>query len=317
MNDLVLVESQVARDEFVDRVDVLRKVKQMSLLPDDLHITVQMAANFYEVSTDAIRKIISLHREELEADEIIVLKGQAYSEYFARDEISLAKFPGFNHPKARTATLLPRRAVLRIGMLLRDSVVAKQVRQYLLDKEQESKSTRMTTIASDEKSDTLHWLAENVKLILQVFANNAECLTAISNLYQYAGIPLLPVSAEDKGHQVTPKLALVNRESERWYSCEAIARHIGLLSITKKPHIQLVAALIRTFKPILGVDAKLVQLDDKGTEVTAYRYTLLIATKVTELLQSLNWPNSIKVSGKVYQVFYEKHPDNHQFVEIG
>ena len=315
MNELVLVESQIARDEFVNHVDVLQKVKQLSLLPDDIHVTAQMAARFYEVPVDSIRKVLGRHREEFRSDRLVVLQGKKFSTYFARDIMSCAKYPGFENPKTRSVTLLPRRAVLRLGMLLRDSDVAKQVRHYLLDREHENH----VTVDTIHKAETLHWLAENVKLLLQVLSDDPNCLTTISNLYHYAGIPIdaSPTERETLS-QLSPKLALVNTENERWYwySCEAIAKKLGLLSISKRPHVQLVAAIIRTFQPVLGVDAKVIRLDDKGTDVTAYRYSFAIMTKVSALLQKHNWPNSIKMGGKVYQVFYQDHPDTHQHVEI-
>lgn len=316
MNELVLVESQIARNEFVDRVDVLQKVKQLSLLPDDIHVTAQMAASFYEVPADSIRKVLSRHREEFTPDGLVVLQGKEFSAYFARDVMSCAKYPGFDNPKARSVTLLPRRAVLRLGMLLRDSDVARQVRHYLLDTEQK---TTYSDAEQHERAETLHWLVENTRLLLDMFEDRSERITVVQNLYQYAGIALPTsqlIEAPTITQEGTTKLALVNQDN-KWYSCETIANKLGLLSISKKPHVQLVSAIIRTLHPILGVDSKMVQLDDKGTDVTAYRYTPNIASKVRQILKEANWPNSIKVSGKVYQVFYRDHTDTHKHVVIG
>ena len=46
-------------------MDVLEKVKAMTLLPDDLHATVEMVADYYEVREKAIEVLIKDHRDEL------------------------------------------------------------------------------------------------------------------------------------------------------------------------------------------------------------------------------------------------------------
>lgn len=122
-NDL-LVESKNEREKHIHKLEVLERVGNLILLPDDLHVTVQMAAEYYEVHQDVIRQTIVRHKDELIADGLEVLKGERLS-----DMKSLCQIES----RARSLTIIPRRALLRMGMLLRDSPVAKQIRTYLLN----------------------------------------------------------------------------------------------------------------------------------------------------------------------------------------
>ncbi|MEV2909174.1 hypothetical protein ABNF65_11120 [Paenibacillus larvae] len=132
INSSALIESKTLRESVIDRTEVLDKVKKLSMLPDDLHISAEMAANYYEVHEDAIEKVIRSNREELEADGLRVLKGERLSAFKAESGIK---------SRAASFTIIPRRAVLRIGMLLRDSRVARSVRDHLLNVEAEHKAS--------------------------------------------------------------------------------------------------------------------------------------------------------------------------------
>jgi hypothetical protein len=127
--DVALTESRVLRSVHLARVEVLDRVKALTLLPDGVHVDVTMAARYFEVSPDAIESVIRRNREELEENGLIVLRGKAYKEFAA---VNLTVANG----KARHATLLTRRTLLNVGQLLTDSPIAKQVRTYLLNVEE-------------------------------------------------------------------------------------------------------------------------------------------------------------------------------------
>lgn len=126
MTDLTAPQSKLERDALAGQVDVLDKVKVLTLLSDDTHVTIDMAAAFYDVPVDNVEWHIRNNRDELESDGMILLSGERLSEFKAES--------GYRS-RAASLTLLPRRAVLRIGMLLRDSVVARKVRDHLLNVE--------------------------------------------------------------------------------------------------------------------------------------------------------------------------------------
>lgn len=126
--DLTLTSARTQRDALAGRVDVLDKVKVLHTLPDDMHVTTDMVAEFYEVSIELIRRVVTDHRDELDDDGYRVLTRSAFESEFG----SLSNLD----PRARQIALFPRRAVLRIGMLLRDSTIARRVRNYLLEAEE-------------------------------------------------------------------------------------------------------------------------------------------------------------------------------------
>ncbi|MDH6279481.1 phage antirepressor KilAC domain-containing protein [Prescottella agglutinans] len=128
MSDLTLPEAREQRDTLVAKTDVLDKVGVLRALPDDMHVTTEMAAEFYDVLRDTISAIVSRNRDEFESDGYrVVTRGSFEGTYNMSVPSSASRI-----------ALLPRRAVLRLGMLLRDSGVARQVRDYLLDAEEVS-----------------------------------------------------------------------------------------------------------------------------------------------------------------------------------
>ncbi|WP_344524262.1 restriction endonuclease [Streptomyces albiaxialis] len=112
--------------------EVLDRVKTLTLLPDDLHMTTRMVAAYFGVGIKAIRSLVVDHRQELEANGYRVLTGAELSSF--KELSSLDKHTG------RHLALFTRRTVLNVAMLLRDSVVARQVRTYLLDAESGQRS---------------------------------------------------------------------------------------------------------------------------------------------------------------------------------
>ncbi|WP_073950659.1 restriction endonuclease [Streptomyces kebangsaanensis] len=126
INESVLLESKSMRNSVLDRTDALDRVKALSLLPDGMHVTTAMVAAYFQVRVKAIRSLVIDHRAELEASGYRVLTGTELSAFKALSGIQ---------SRTPSLALFPRRAVLNVAMLLRDSEVARQVRVYLLDME--------------------------------------------------------------------------------------------------------------------------------------------------------------------------------------
>ena len=127
ITEIELVDDKSLRDLYVENDFVLDKVKALTMLPDDLHVTTEMVADYYEVPLDTVKSVIKNNRSELLKDGMKSLE---------KDELrSFKDLCGINS-KGRRMTIIPRRAVLRIGMLLRDSEVANTVRTYLLNVEE-------------------------------------------------------------------------------------------------------------------------------------------------------------------------------------
>lgn len=140
MSDLTLPTARAERDDLAERVDVLDKVGVLRTLPDDMHVTTDMIAEFYAVPVGTIRAVVLDNRAEMNDDGYRVVTRAAFEESYPKQLTS----------SASRIALFPRRAVLRVGMLLRDSEIAKDVRTYLLDVEQESVRAYAAELTEDE-----------------------------------------------------------------------------------------------------------------------------------------------------------------------
>jgi Holliday junction resolvase-like predicted endonuclease len=174
INEMALLESQTLRNGVLDRTDVLDRVKALSLLPDGMHVTTAMVAAYFNVTVEAIRALVQDHRAELEASGYRVLTGTELSDFKQLSGIQ---------SRTRSLALFPRRAVLNIAMLLRDSEVARQVRVHLLDMEylartQPVENSGPTDVASpDDRIDRriTHILGKTVVPLLNtLIASSSE-----------------------------------------------------------------------------------------------------------------------------------------------
>ena len=135
------------REELINRVEVLDKVKQLLLIPGMQFTTAQGVADFYEVDVTNIKtNVVKRHRAELESDGMIVLSRKEVLERYCQNdngvvkhkshiEIPLGNGSSINVGNGKNL-LFTRRAILRVGMLLRDSDIAMEVRTQLLNIEE-------------------------------------------------------------------------------------------------------------------------------------------------------------------------------------
>lgn len=139
MNENELLTNAKRREENMGRVEVLDKVGTLLSLPNTELYTTEMVANYYGVTTDVIKKTIQLHNDELTSNGLKSMTGKEIKEmYLGSDNISLANFKGYftvNGSKMNNNVnrIFAKRTVLNVGMLLRDSEIAKEIRSRLLD----------------------------------------------------------------------------------------------------------------------------------------------------------------------------------------
>lgn len=155
-----IIMDAAKRDELADRFEVLEKVKAL-LLVDALDMaTVKQVANFYEVSEDAIKKVSSRHMDELKQDGLTTAKVNDFRKGHlvpTNRKIRGAVEFYINGSETQTVSnakglrMFPRRAILRIGMLLRDSKVAAEVRTQLLNIEEKANAETKVADINDEQ----------------------------------------------------------------------------------------------------------------------------------------------------------------------
>lgn len=132
LDEQMLVESPTLRSQFVGRTDVLDKVGALAFLPDGVHATSEMVADYYEIPVKTITSVITRNRVELETNGLHVLKGDDLRELKVRFKTHLTS----KVLQSPQLTLWTRKAILNAGQLLTESEVAVQVRRYLLTVEQ-------------------------------------------------------------------------------------------------------------------------------------------------------------------------------------
>lgn len=141
--ELIYTESKTLRNETLDNVsyDFLDKLKVIPYLTNDMVVTAQQISNYYECSLDSVKTLIKRNRDEFESDGMVVLTGNSLDKF--REEV----LQGSNEPdkissKTRSLTLLTKRSMLRIGMLMTGNLMAKKIRNYLLNIEEQTEIDR-------------------------------------------------------------------------------------------------------------------------------------------------------------------------------
>lgn len=159
--ELLLTETKQKelREQYIDRVDVLEKVKSLIMLPDVELMTVAQVADFYEVDVDTVQRVYQRSKKEIDEDGVVSLTGK----FLIEQNVQLRNRNQMNGKcevefKDGTKLILPnrgikafsKRAVLRIGMLLRDSKVAKEVRTQFLNTFEEAPAEAKTVNINEE-----------------------------------------------------------------------------------------------------------------------------------------------------------------------
>ncbi len=132
LSDSILVESKTAREtqlaeiESEQATEILNKIKSLyfALWKGTSTTVTEQVAEFYEVPEQNLRQLLKTHRSEFASDGLKAIRGKALKD--ARDLWSLPS-------KTSQVTVWTPRSILRAGMLLRDSEVAKAVRTSLLN----------------------------------------------------------------------------------------------------------------------------------------------------------------------------------------
>ncbi len=166
VNTEEIIVTKEEREALIERVDVLKKVKDLLMLPGLEVATTQQVADFYEVGFTAITVIYQRHEDELALDGAYTLTGKELKDELVMCSLHTTKFTnkkghvlvespnGSAKIAYRSNKLFPKRAILRIGMLLRDSEIAKEVRSQLLNIEEKAQEVAPAIVTADIDHET-------------------------------------------------------------------------------------------------------------------------------------------------------------------
>lgn len=157
-NDDNIINDRGIRDRCAEHYEVLEKVKGLFLIPNTQWATLKQVARYYEVGDKAIDTIYLRHKEELESDGVVL---KSYKDFLNLQYEGLETAVGksiitFSNSEKlivpnRGLKVFPRRAILRIGMLLRDSEIAREVRTQLLNVESKTPDNIKTEDINEEQ----------------------------------------------------------------------------------------------------------------------------------------------------------------------
>lgn len=138
-----LIDDKKFREKYIDRMEVLDKVKTVLLIPTTDYMTVTQVAEYYEVDVDVIKKQFQRNEDEFVCDGSVVENPLFFKEIFKETSCPIKTGRGKMTIQideniqlvipSRGIRVFPKRAILRMGMLLRDSKIAKEVRTQLLN----------------------------------------------------------------------------------------------------------------------------------------------------------------------------------------
>lgn len=133
----------VKDNELIARTEVLDKVKKLLLIPEMNCMTIRQVADYYEVDIDTLKKCCKRNKDEIILDGVVTKTPRVFKDLLKGQDVPLVQNQTnlviqiddntrLEIPN-RGIKCFSKRAVLRIGMLLRDSKIAQEVRTQLLN----------------------------------------------------------------------------------------------------------------------------------------------------------------------------------------
>ena len=131
--EMAFTESQSLRNEAIENtnVDFLEKIKAIKYLNENMVMSIDQIANYYETSKESVSTIIKRNRDEFESDGMEVLTGENLK-VFKESLIGSNELNKTN----RSLTLLTKRSLLRVGLIMTNNAIASKIRNYLLNLEE-------------------------------------------------------------------------------------------------------------------------------------------------------------------------------------
>lgn len=159
MVETQFIDDRKLRDDAVSHYEVLEKVKKLLLIPSFEVMTLKQVADYYEVDPHTVEMICSRNSDELNSDGVCRKKVKDFlnSQHVRAEKSSYTTTFVYDNGLNITMSngglkVFPRRAILRIGMLLRDSEIAREVRTQLLNIEEKTSNKTKTQTIDEEQS---------------------------------------------------------------------------------------------------------------------------------------------------------------------
>ncbi len=179
------------REKLISRVEALEKVKALFLIPELECMTIRQVADYYDAPYTTIKDQYQNSQDEFDSDGVVIKNPKDFK--ILKDGKSVFKKIDQKNGKLvvqidnavtieipnRGIKCFPRRAILRMGMLLRDSKVAKEVRTQLLNiEEQTTPEQKVSEIAKEEGYIT--------NIVTSLLHNDPEkVLTSLTDYHDY------------------------------------------------------------------------------------------------------------------------------------
>lgn len=101
-----------------------------------------------------------------------------------------------------------------------------------------------------------------------------------------------------------PRIAL-KCECTAMFDLTTIAKHLGVMSKSGKPHAQAVGAIVEKLKPLDEGECQLTPYSKNGHDDVSMQYTLSVEHKIKTWLEDNLYPNPIAGNGKNFTVTYK------------
>lgn len=102
-----------------------------------------------------------------------------------------------------------------------------------------------------------------------------------------------------------PRIAL-KAEATALFDLTTIAKHLGVMSKSGKPHAQAVGAIVEKLKPLGDDEWAMTPYSRNGHDDQSIQYTLSVEQKVAAWLSENKYPNPINGNGKNFTVTYKE-----------
>lgn len=208
-----LTDDKQLRERYINRVEVLDKVKELFLIPEMEIMTMRQVAEYFEVDIHTIQVCYDRNKEEVGLDGVVVKTPRNFKEIF---KVTSCAFKNLEQKNGKliiyiddnTQLVIPnrgvrcfsKRAVLRMGMLLRDSPIAQEVRTQLLNIT-EKVIEENPEVAVEEIENEQKYLNDIMEAFRSGSVEKVLAATAAYTGYQNRHIEKLKKSNEELLHQ--------------------------------------------------------------------------------------------------------------------